>query len=186
MKDEKKALRREFLARRRAILECEKEISDREIARLLFSLAEYKKADCILLYASLFDEVSTNEIARRALLDGKATAFPRCNSDHTMDFLFCSRDELTPGFHGIPEPPRNAPHFKNSENVLCIVPGLVFDRHGYRIGYGGGFYDRFLEDFKGIAVALVRSDFLIESVPREEFDLPCDIIITEKEVINCG
>ena len=186
MKDEKKALRREFLARRRAILESEKQSVDREIARCFFLLDEYKNADSILLYASLADEVSTNGIARRAALDGKPTAFPRCNPDHTMDFLFCSREALIPGFHGIPEPPRNAPSFDGDENAICIVPGLVFDRHGYRVGYGGGFYDRFLKDFKGITVGLVRSDFLIESVPREEFDLPCDIIITEKEVIRCG
>ena len=186
MKDEKKALRREFLARRRAILESKKTSADREIARRFFLLDEYKNARVILLYASLSDEVSTDEIARRAVLDGKRIAFPRCNSDHSMDFLFCSRDDLIPGFHGISEPPQGAPHFEGGENVLCIVPGLVFDRRGYRIGYGGGFYDRFLKDFDGFKVALARADFILDSVPREDFDLPCDIIITEKEVIKCG
>ncbi len=186
MKDEKKALRREFLARRKALSESEKENADRKIAGRLFELDEYKKAGCILLYASLADEISTNVIAHRAALEGKPTAFPRCNPDHTMDFLFCSRDDLIPGFHDIPEPPQDMPRFSSCENALCIVPGLVFDRRGFRIGYGGGFYDRFLKDFKGITVGLVRADFLIDSVPREEFDLTCDIIITEKEVIRCG
>ena len=186
MKDKKKALRREFLARRKALSESEKTRADREISRRLFALDEYKNASCILLYASLFDEVSTNEIAQRAAADGKSTAFPRCNPDHTMDFLFCDRESLVSGFHEIPEPPQDLPCFFGGENVLCIVPGLVFDRNGFRVGYGGGFYDRFLNDFQGVTVGIARSDFMLDSVPREEFDLPCDIIITEKEVIRCG
>ena len=101
-----------------------------------------------------------------------------------MDFYECSQGELVAGYRGIPEPPIGAPRARCDENTLCIVPALAYDAKKNRIGYGGGFYDRYLENFEGIAVGLCRADFLFESLPCEDFDLPVDIVITEKGLIK--
>ncbi len=183
MKDQKKALRRELLELRRAMTASERTSADQKIANLFLSLDEYKNADTLLLYASYGEEIDTFGIARKALADGKSIAYPRCNPDHTMDFCICREGELTAGFKNIPEPPKNAPLFQKGGRAICIVPGLIFDRRGFRIGYGGGFYDRFLADFTGISVGLVRDRFFVDSLPREEFDLPVNIMVTQNEVI---
>ena len=183
MKEQKKLLRRELLAARRAITESERNAADIKLAELFLSLDEYKRADTVLLYASYAEEIDTYRIARAALADGKRIAYPRCNPDRTMDFYICRPDELTAGFKGIPEPPQSAERFIKSDRAVCLLPALAVDRRGFRLGYGGGFYDRFLTDFRGTTVVPVRDGSLFDSLPREEFDIPASITVTQKEVI---
>ena len=185
MKLAKSLLRRELLKKRQA--PAEKQSIDLKILENLISLPEYKSADLILLYCSYGDEVDTQELARRAAFDRKRIAFPRCMIDggeKSMDFYECSPGELVAGYRGIPEPPIGAPRARCDEKTLCIVPALAYDVNKNRLGYGGGFYDRYLENFGGITVGLCRSDFLFESLPREKFDLPVNIVITEKGAIK--
>ena len=181
MKEEKKALRRELIAARRQMPETERIENDRAIAELFLSLPEYKKADILLLYASYGEEIDTKKIAEAAELDGKRLAFPLCGKEGTMTFHFCRPDELSAGYKGIPEPPATSPHY-GGERALCIVPALAIDESGFRLGYGGGFYDRFLKDFDGVTVGFVRDGFYFEGLPREEFDLPIDITVKRSEV----
>ncbi|MBE6599732.1 MAG: 5-formyltetrahydrofolate cyclo-ligase [Ruminococcaceae bacterium] len=185
MKLAKSLLRRELLEKRRAL--AEKRSIDLKIFENLISLPEYKTADLILLYCSYGDEVDTQELAQRAAFDRKRIAFPRCligGGEKSMDFYECSPGELVAGYRGIPEPPIGAPRAHCDKNTLCIVPALAYDEKKNRLGYGGGFYDRYLEDFEGTTVGLCRADFLFKSLPREEFDLPVDIVITEKGLIK--
>ena len=83
----------------------------------------------------------------------------------------------------IPEPPSDLPTFEPKGHCVCIVPGLAFDKNGYRIGYGKGYYDRFLKDFNGTKIGLCRCDFLKDALPVNEFDHKVDMIITEKGII---
>lgn len=183
MKEEKKALRRQLLDRRAAMTVSERQLADRAIAERFLALPEYAAAETLLLYASYGCEVDTYVIARAALRDGKRVAYPLCDAEsHTMRFLICPPDGLRPGYRGIPEPPEDAPDAELCSSVICVLPGLAFDREGHRLGYGGGFYDRFLEDFRGATVGLARC--LADSLPAEPRDIPCRITVTEKEVIR--
>ena len=100
----------------------------------------------------------------------------------TLSFrLVSSLSELSPGAYGIFEPTADAPFAENDFLTLCVVPAVSFDRFGFRLGYGKGFYDRFLADFHGKSVGLIDSRLLTDSLPRDEFDKSVDLIITERE-----
>ena len=95
-----------------------------------------------------------------------------------------SLDELQSGAYGIPEPSSGAPEIPPDEISLVIVPALSCDRNGYRLGYGGGYYDRFLARTHAAAAALCAESRLTDVLPREPFDLPCNYIITERQVLH--
>lgn len=118
------------------------------------------------------------------LLAMKVDVFsPQCHyDDKSMTFhRLTSRDEVTLDEKNIPIPNINAP--VNNDVDLLIVPGLIFSPNGYRIGYGGGFYDRFLMSFKGETASLIFSEQIGETIV-EEYDLPVDTLITDKEIFN--
>ena len=96
-----------------------------------------------------------------------------------------SLDELKTGAYGILEPPEDAPVYepeKDTGAAVCFVPGLVYDKAGYRLGYGKGFYDRYLSAFSGCTIGVVYSDYILPVVPRGRFDVSVDILLTEKGV----
>ena len=184
MKEEKRALRRRFLDGRAAMAVSERQDCDRAIAERFLALPEYAAAETLLLYASYGCEVDTYAIARAAIRDGKSVAYPLCDAaSHTMRFLICPPDGLSAGYRGIPEPAESCPEVATDGTSICVLPGLAFDRNGGRLGYGGGFYDRFLACFPGIRVGLARKISEVP-VPCEEHDEKCHIIVTEKEVIR--
>ena len=99
--------------------------------------------------------------------------------------------QLSPGALGIMEPTEECEVYDYISNAqrdhaVCIVPGVVFDVQGYRIGYGRGFYDRFLNRFEGVKVGLAYSDFILKTIPRGRYDLACDVIVSEKGVRAIG
>lgn len=191
IREEKGALRREYRAKRRALPSDVKSARDYEICTRLLSTATYRYADILLAYAPLADEIDIMPIVRRAFADRKIVAFPLCDTK-TSHMTFCtvkSEDELCVGAYGIREPRVDAPLYRYDEKdgaAVCLVPGLLFDAKGFRLGYGKGYYDRYLPSFGGVTVGLVYSDFLLPRVPRGRFDLAMDVIVTEKEVYaNC-
>ncbi|MBP0963302.1 MAG: 5-formyltetrahydrofolate cyclo-ligase, partial [Oscillospiraceae bacterium] len=107
-------------------------------------------------------------------------ALPRCGKRGEMTFyLVKGKQDLTAGKYGIPEPAAHCAAAAATECSLCIVPGLAFDLCGYRIGYGGGYYDRFLQSFPGQSVGLVRQSFLCKTLPKEPFDQAVDAVVTQ-------
>ncbi len=187
MSTQKTLLRREFTARRDALDASLAEMLDGALCRAVMSLPEFASAATLLLYAPIGREIDVRPLFFAARDAGKAVAFPRTEpSAHRMVFyLVDSLGELAAGSYGIPEPPPDRP--AELSDALCIVPALVFDRDGYRLGYGGGYYDRFLaENSVGITTAApVRDGFLLsESLPRGVYDRRVDIIVTSKEVIR--
>ena len=161
---------------------------DEKICALFLNSITYRFAKAILLYAPLEGEIDCMPIAKRALEDGKLVAFPRCRSEEgRMDYhVVKSLDELESGAYGIREPSPAAPLCDFSEygdtHPVCIVPGLVFDADGYRVGYGKGYYDRYLTSFTGVRVGLAYTDFVLPQIPRGRYDLAVDILVTEKGV----
>ena len=98
-----------------------------------------------------------------------------------------STDELVVGAYGIREPAETAPVWHAGEtsaedHPVCLVPGLVFDRAGYRVGYGKGYYDRYLSTFPGVRVGIVYADCVLGEIPRGRFDLAVDVLVTDKGV----
>lgn len=184
--EQKQALRRQYRALRASFSETERAVWNSALANRLFSLLAYGVAKVLLLYYPVKEEPDLLPIARRALADGKRIAFPiSMETDCTLRFgCVNSPEELIPGAYGIPEPPHNAPLLGKNDfsHSLCLVPGLIFDEKGFRLGYGKGYYDRFLAEFDGVCVGLVYHSLLVPSLPVEETDQAVQLIITEKEV----
>ena len=187
IKQEKDALRKKFKEIRHSIPAEEKEAKDRAICDFAKNLASFRFAEYVLLYAAVPDEISLDALALEALRRNKKIYYPRCNiSERTMTYHEVkSPDELSPDSYGIREPSPASPVFdpeKAEGSAVCFVPGLLFDRDGYRLGYGGGYYDRFLSEFRGNRVGVIYTDFIVEDVPRGRFDLRMDILLTENNV----
>ena len=144
----------------------------------------YKACDSIFLYASCSSEVSTEKIISQAFADSKKVAFPKClDKDGNMRFYFVSSfDEMLVGHYGIMAPPEHCEAGFGNGHTLCVVPGIAFNPDGYRIGYGKGYYDRFLSCFKGKSVGLCFDECLIDEIPTDGYDRKVDYLITDKKI----
>ncbi len=182
MTEKKNALRRKNRLMRNAISHEEKQLLDRGIRENLFNFEAYRKAQLLLTFISVDSEPDTREILRRAWSEGKTAAVPKCHPDHKMAFYIIeSFDDCQSGKYNIPEPKDYCKEaVLTEENILCLVPGLAFDRKGARLGYGGGYYDRFLRKHPHItAIGICAERLVCEDVPEEETDCRLDGLITE-------
>ena len=181
---DKSSARKHFLASRLAISSEALDISSRILCNKILTLKKFLDADVVLLYFPTKNEPNLLSIAEAALKAGKKVAFPiSITKNCTLDFReISSLTELNAGAYGIPEPPCNAKIPNLTEKSLCVVPALAFDKNGFRIGYGKGYYDRFLSKFKGVSVGAALSSHICDSLPTETTDIPVNIIITETGV----
>lgn len=187
---DKSSLRSNYLAARSGIPAPVRRRSDAVIRARLLALPVVREAPVVLTYASVRAEVDTRALIEELLAAGRAVAVPLTHpSGHTMTFhRIGSPDELVPGFRGIPEPPDGAPALTVRDMVgsVCLVPGLVFDGAGHRVGYGGGYYDRFLPFYPGWKVAPARTTQLSSNpLPVGPHDVPVDYIVTESGAWRC-
>lgn len=186
IRKKKNDIREKYKALRAAIAPDKKLAMDAKICNTFTSLATYRYAAVLLMYAPKSDEVNIFSIAERALADGKQIAFPRCRPEtHDMDYHFVtSLDQLEKGAYGLLEPPSELPVYDRESTLpsACIVPALVYDKGGYRLGYGKGYYDRYLGLYLGSKVGMIYSDYIIDRLPRGRFDLNVDFIVTEKGI----
>lgn len=182
----KNDIRAKYKALREAIEPAKKAEMDEKICTTFVGLATYRYASVLLMYAPKSDEVDIMPIAKKALADGKKVAFPRCIPDtHDMEYHFItSLDQLKKGTYGLLEPTEDLPLYdrESAQPTACIVPALVYDKKGFRLGYGKGYYDRYLGTFTGSKVGMIYSDFIIDTVPRGRFDLSVDFIVTERGI----
>ncbi|MBQ7835398.1 MAG: 5-formyltetrahydrofolate cyclo-ligase [Ruminiclostridium sp.] len=176
----KKELRKELLSRRRNMDKAYKQSCDNLIYHKLIGCAEIIAADTVLTYISTEIEVDTVKFIETMLKKGKTVAVPRCEGKNMRFIRINGFDSLKKGAFGILEPVGNdeVTDFKSS---VCITPALSFNRDGYRLGYGGGYYDRFSADYSGIMIGICYEDF-VDEIPVEEFDRPVSILITDKEM----
>ncbi len=182
----KQQLRELLKQRRSSIPPEEKKRLDAAIVASITASQAYLQADTLLLYAPLSGEVDLLPLVRRARKDGKQVAFPRCDTEtNTMRFhLLTPEARLSPGAYRIPEPPADAPICQPTESTLCLLPALSFDRAGNRLGYGKGFYDRFLEDFPGVTAGVVYAAMMLKQVPTEPHDKPVAWLFTERGMLQ--
>lgn len=156
--------------------------ADKAVYEAVISSQEYKECRSLLIYVSSEIEVDTRMITAHAFDNGKEVYAPRViKGTRNMDFCrIHSFDDLESGYFGILEPKSVCPGTSEFEKALCLVPALGYDNEGYRIGYGKGFYDVFLSGFQGIKIGLCYSSCIRNTVFRNEFDVPVDILITDK------
>ena len=141
---------------------------------------QYKKADKLFVYWSVGSEVDTHRIIEDALNRGKKVALPKCtDSQGNMQFYYInSLTDLTEGMYGVMEPIADVIADDYTAESLCLVPALSFDSDGYRLGYGKGYYDRFLSRFTGVSFGLCYEESLSDKLPRDIYDKKVDYIVT--------
>lgn len=183
MSCDKEILRKKFLKIRNSI-SLEKRKRDSE---LIFSAVRnsdtYKKASVVFAYASFGSEVETKGFIIDALRDGKRIAVPLCNiEEKTMcAVLIKSIDELKKGAFGISEPVNRKNIVKPDDINMVIMPALSFDRYGARLGYGGGYYDRYLKDYMGYKVGVTFFECMADKLPCKEYDIKADAVVFAEE-----
>lgn len=179
----KAGLRDMYKALRRAMPPEVKRQHDAAIARRVTSLWQYKRNDTLLAYVSTAIEVDTLAIMRQAWADGKKVAVPRCvPGTRDMEFYYISSiEELRPGTFGVLEPlPDPKKRLINFDSGLCLVPALCYDWKGFRLGYGKGYYDRFLARFNGNMIGICYSECVRRRLPSGRFDRPVELLVTER------
>lgn len=186
----KSEIRKRLLQVRGALTKEEIEIKSKAIMQNVIKTLEYEEADNILLYADYCQEVMTRQIFEDALMRKKRVYFPKSDGlTGNMDFYqTVSIKQLEKGYKGILEPRENLERryrFNPQEDTLIIVPGVAFDTLGYRIGYGKGFYDRFLAKRRQIStMALAFACQIVDEIPRDSNDIKMDKIVTEEIIYS--
>lgn len=160
---------------------------DRKISENVRRLHQYNPCSTLLIYMSTPIEVDTKRIIENAWADGKRVAVPRCIPDtRLMEFYYInSFDDVEPGMFGVLEPKQELPMVENFDGCLMIVPAMQFDINGYRLGYGKGYYDRYMSRFTGVSAGLCYIEELRRHMYHGRYDKPVDIIVTDRCIRTC-
>ncbi|WP_276734442.1 5-formyltetrahydrofolate cyclo-ligase [Bacillus sp. (in: firmicutes)] len=156
--------------------------------RHLFSLPEWQNASTIAVTISRGMEIPTRPVIEQAWGEGKQVCIPKCAPEtKNMQFrTYQTADQLETVYAGLLEPMiEKTKEVKPSQIDLMIVPGVCFDTDGFRIGFGGGYYDRYLSDYKGKTASLLLECQLFAHVPRQPHDIPVHKLITEDRIMSC-
>lgn len=174
---DKKALRASIRDQKRAMTTEEIESLSATLAEKFYETPQYKAASTIYGYLPYNQEVRTVPMLQRALDDGKTVAVPKVIDDRMIFVVMDDLSKVEKGYAGIPEPIDNGPE-ANDPSALVLMPGLAFDPQGHRIGYGGGFYDRFLEkEPNHPTVALCYAFQVFPELQTQEHDIPVDLVL---------
>lgn len=184
----KEEIRKDILKIRKNMLKSEVIDKSNKIKTKLFELSNYKTAHTILFYVSYNNEVFTNDMIKESMSDGKKAVVPKTDKKNRKLILseLTSWDDLEVGAYNILEPKKNYIKEISIKSIdLIIVPGIVFDINGNRIGHGMGYYDRLLNMSYHIpSIGLAFEFQIVENIDPEEHDEKIDIIVTEKRIID--
>jgi len=181
LKEQKTILRKECIHKRSQIFPEYAYDSSNRIADAIIGELRYEAAKNVLMYANYSSEMRTDTLFIKMQADRKNIYYPRVEGDDLYFCLVHDINDLTEGYKGIPEPYGLKGEFNNPFESIVIVPGCVFGMDGYRIGYGKGFYDRFLSAHKELyKIGLCYDCQLVERCPHEKHDIKMNQIITEK------
>lgn len=175
----KEELRKIVRGYRQALSNDDAAIKSITILNKLFATEQYKKAECVYCYIDFRNEVKTMPLVRKALKDGKRVAVPRISGENMEFYYISGHDELEEGSFGIMEPAMSCA-LASETDALMIMPGIAFDKERHRIGFGGGFYDRYLErENMHFKIALAYQFQIFEQVPYEPHDICPDMVISD-------
>jgi len=154
------------------------QVDENAVADAVCALEEYKKAKTVFAFISVKGEPPTRAFIDRAIADGKTVTVPKCYAGGIMEARRIeSFEDLIPGMYSIPEPGENTPPVERNEIDFALVPAHCFDEQGGRLGKGGGYYDRFLENFSGVKVGLCFADRVLPKVPMDSWDISADVVV---------
>ena len=174
---DKAALRKQIREKKRAMTEGEILEASARLGQLFATSEAYRQAKSIYGYLPYNQEVRTVPMLEQALRDGKRVAVPKCYGDEMRFIWMEDLSKVEKGYAGIPEPVEDGP-VADDETALVLMPGLAFDPEGRRIGYGGGFYDRFLaKEPDHPTLALCYAFQMLPKLETEEFDIPVDCVL---------
>ena len=174
---DKQALRKEIRDKKRAMTEAEIIAASHRLAELFVASEAYRQAKTIYGYLPYNQEVRTVPMLEQALADGKRVAVPKCYGDEMRFIYLEDLSQVEKGYCGIPEPIADEP-IAEDETALVLMPGLAFDPQGHRMGYGGGFYDKFLEkEPNHPTIALCYEFQMLEHLETEAHDIPVDTVL---------
>ncbi len=177
----KKDIRKRVLAKRNEITDKEWEENSYRIFKKVVAHPFFLNADTIFCYVDYRREVGTRNIIETAWKLGKKVAVPKVEGSEMEFYYIQSFDDLSFGYKGILEPDTKEP--ANEERGLVIFPGAAFDSHCNRIGYGGGFYDKYMDLHKELhSLAIAFECQVVDWIPTEEHDICPDILITEEHI----
>ena len=186
--DDKKAFRKAMLAKRDAIPYENRTEADKARNERIRNWGAYQKAELLLFYVSYRSEADTLQLLKEALGAGRKVAVPKVAGTDMVFYRITNFSQLVKGYKGILEPDTECCEVITDDlpkHTLLFVPGCAFDEKGGRMGYGGGFYDRFMEAYPEVLrVALAYEEQLVEEVPREVHDKIVDVIVTEARMIQ--
>ena len=184
--EKKKALRAEALLRRAARGEAELSRLSDALCRHIAACDAFSGCDCLLLYAPVRGEIDVTPL--RAFADAREipVGYPRTEENGGMTYRrVLPGTVLLPGAYRIPAPDALAPGIPLTAHTLLLVPALMGDRFGYRLGYGGGYFDRFLPAFPGTVLGVLPVEEIVEELPRDTHDLPLPAFVTQNGLIFC-
>ena len=174
---EKQALRKAIREQKRAMTETQIISKSEKLGELFIASELYKQAKTIYGYLPYNQEVRTTAMLQQALEDGKKVAVPKCYGDEMRFIYLEDLSQVEKGYCGIPEPIEDGP-VADDPNALVLMPGLAFTKEGLRMGYGGGFYDKFLASEPGHPTLALCYDFqMVEHIPTNAYDVPVDVVL---------
>ena len=177
---DKVALRKQIREKKRAMTVAEIEAASARLGEQFIASEAYRKAKSIYGYLPYNQEVRTVPMLEQAIRDGKRVAVPKCYGDEMRFIWMDDLSRVEKGYAGIPEPVEDGP-VADDKTALVLMPGLAFDPEGRRIGYGGGFYDRFLaEESEHPTLALCYGFQMLPKLDTEEFDIPVDCVLWDR------
>ena len=183
----KNKLRQEILEKRKRLSKEERMEKSQRIGNAVLSMEEFQKAAWIYTYIDMKHEVETKSLIQRALALGKKVAVPIAPKNKEMYFVEVkSLENLVVSSFGVLEPEASPEECVcPQKGDLFLVPGSVFDIQKNRIGYGGGYYDRYFKTYPGMKKIALAYDFqVLDQIPKEEFDIPMDKVVTEKRILG--
>ena len=174
---DKKELRKKIREQKRAMTPERIEQASDKLGELFRATELYRNAKTIYGYLPYNQEVRTVPMREQALADGKRVAVPKVYGDEMKFIYLTDLTQVAEGYAGIPEPVADGP-VADDPTALVLMPGLAFDKEGHRIGYGGGFYDKFLAQEPNHPTIALCYDFqMLGQLPTEEFDIPVDCVL---------
>ena len=157
--------------------------ADMKICDSIINLDEFKKSKTIFCFINLENEINTRPIIEQAWTMGKSIAVPKCTGQGIMElYNINSYDDLESGSYGIREPKKSCPCVSPEQIDFAVIPCISCDLNGWRLGHGGGYYDRYLEHTTFMTAVICRQAVLSESIPHENYDRRMNIVVTEETV----
>lgn len=179
----KEELRKQMLKKRSGLAREYSAAADQAILKRLFEMPAYRKAKAVFTYVSKDGETDTRELIEHGLAQGKTVAVPRCTGEGLMKaYRIYGMEDLEEGHYRILEPKTSCQEIQPESIDLAVVPCVSCGYDGRRLGYGGGYYDRYLTLTPALRVALCREQLMCDMIPSEIYDCAMDLVITEKGI----